>query len=397
MTILAGAAAVALAAWVWLALFRGGYWRTDVRLPRGAAPASWPSVAAVIPARNEAEVIPHSLPTVLAQEYPGPLRVILVDDGSTDGTGDVARTLTTKAGRPLTVVEPGEPPSGWTGKVWALAAGVRKAAEAELLLFTDADISHAPDSLASLARAAHDRDLVSQMARLRTETTWERLIVPAFVYFFALLYPFRWSNRPSARTAAAAGGCVLVHRHALERAGGLAAIRSAVIDDVALARLVKRAGGRTYLGLGDRVTSVRPYPRLGALWAMVSRSAYAQLRHSVVLLSGTVLGLAVLFLTPPVTALTGLATGHGVLSALGAAGWLLMAGLYVPTLRYYDQPAWTAFLLPGVAVLYLAMTVDSARAHHQGRGATWKGRTYRASPGPLRSPRTGDRSGHDHQ
>jgi hopene-associated glycosyltransferase HpnB len=384
MTALAAVAGLALGAWVWLALLRGGYWRTDVRLQAGAAPASWPSVAVVIPARDEAAVLPTSLPTVLAQLYPGSLRVILVDDGSTDGTGELARTLAGARGqpdassptRPLSVIQPGRPPAGWTGKLWALAAGVAEAGPVELLLFTDADIAHRPDSLVSLVRAAEGRDLVSQMARLRTGTTWERLIVPAFVYFFALLYPFRWSNRPGHRVAAAAGGCVLVRRVALERAGGLAEIRSAVIDDVALARLVKRSGGRTYIGLAERVDSVRAYAGLGALWAMVSRSAYAQLRYSMLLLAGTVCGLAGLFLVPPLATVAAAVDRNGLLAVLGVAGWLLLATLYVPTLRYYRQRPWYALGLPFVAVLYLAMTVDSARAHYQGRGGAWKGRTY---------------------
>lgn len=384
MTALAAVAGLALAAWIWLALLRGGYWRTDVRLPAGAAPATWPSVAVVIPARDEAAVLPTSLPTVLAQSYPGPLRVILVDDGSTDGTGELARTLAGAGGKhaasdpgpPLSVIQPGRPPAGWTGKLWALAAGVAEAGSVELLLFTDADIAHRPDSLASLVRAAEGRDLVSQMARLRTGTMWERLIVPAFVYFFALLYPFRWSNRPGHRIAAAAGGCMLVRRAALERAGGLAEIRGAVIDDVALARLVKRSGSQTFIGLAERVDSVRAYAGLGPLWAMVSRSAYAQLGYSMLLLAGTVFGLASLFLAPPLVTVLGAADRNGALAALGGAGWLLLAALYAPTLRYYRQRPWYALGLPFVAVLYLAMTVDSARAHYRGCGAAWKGRTY---------------------
>src|SRR5262245_5836322 len=390
MQALGVAAALALAAWIWLALARGGYWRTDIRLPDGAIPDSWPAVAVVIPARNEAALLPLSFPTILAQRYDGPLRVILVDDGSTDGTGELARGLAADRGEAtggsaavtaITVTEPGPPPAGWTGKLWALAAGVEAAGAVDFLLFTDADVAHRPDSLERLVRAAvPQRDLVSQMARLRTETLWERLIVPAFVYFFWLLYPPRWNNRPGSRTAAAAGGCVLIRRRTLERAGGLPAIHDAIIDDVALARLVKRAGGRIFLGLGDRVESVRPYPRLANLWAMVSRSAYAQLRRSLLLLAATVLGLAGVFLLPPLAAAVGALAGNGTMAVLGAAGWLLLAGLYVPMLRYYRQPFWLAPALPLVAALYLAMTVDSALAHYRGRGAEWKGRTYSKPP-----------------
>ncbi len=253
----------------------------------------------------------------------------------------------------------------------------------DYLLLTDADIAHGPHSLESLVAAAetNDLDLVSQMARLRTETRWEQLIVPAFVYFFAQLYPFRRSNRPGARTAAAAGGCTLVRREALERAGGVAAIRGAVIDDVNLARLVKRNGGRTWLGLADRVDSVRPYPELGQLWRMVSRSAYAQLRHSPALLAGTVLGLALVYLVPPLAVLLGLAAGNAPLAVLGLAAWLLMALTFRPMLGYYRRPVWEALLLPFTAGMYLLMTVDSAVQHWRGRGAAWKGRTYGAMEG----------------
>jgi hopene-associated glycosyltransferase HpnB len=214
------------------------------------------------------------------------------------------------------------------------------------------------------------------MARLRTRTGWERLVVPAFVYFFAMLYPFRWVNRAGARIAAAAGGCVLVRREVLVRAGGLDAIRGAVIDDVALGRAVKRAGGRIYLGLAERVESVRPYPDLASLWHMVARSAYAQLRHSVALLAGTVLGLGIVFLGPPLSTVVGAVTGDLAVLLAGAAAWLLMAATFAPMLRYYRQPVVLAALLPFTATLYLAMTVDSALCHYRGRGAAWKGRTY---------------------
>jgi hopene-associated glycosyltransferase HpnB len=376
-------ASAALLAWVFLALGRGWFWRTDVRLavpaeqPAAPDPApqpsvSWPSVAVVVPARDEAEVLPLALPTLAAQRYSGRLRLILADDGSTDGTGDLARQLGAY------VVSPGEPPPGWAGKLWALRAGVAEAGEVDFLLLTDADIAHPPDSVAAMVRVAraHRLDLVSQMARLRTRTGWERLVVPAFVYFFAMLYPFRWVNRAGARTAAAAGGCVLVRREVLVRAGGLDAIRGAVIDDVALGRAVKRAGGRIYLGLAERVESVRPYPDLASLWHMVARSAYAQLRHSVALLAGTVLGLGIVFIGPPLSTVVGAVTGDLAVLLAGAAAWLLMAATFAPMLRYYRQPVVLAALLPFTATLYLAMTVDSALRHYRGRGAAWKGRTY---------------------
>jgi hopene-associated glycosyltransferase HpnB len=375
-------AGVSLAAWVWLVAGQGMFWRTDVRLPPGSVPERWPEVAVVVPARDEAEVLGTSLPSLLAQSYPGPARVFLVDDSSTDGTGDLARALAEReGGLPLTVTSPGEPPPGWTGKLWAVRHGIALAREttgAEFLLLTDADIAHGPDSLRDLTAAATGGglDLVSQMARLRVATGWERLIVPAFVYFFAQLYPFRWINRPRSRTAAAAGGCVLIRSSAVTAANVPESIRQSVIDDVALAKAVKRSGGRIWLGLAGQVDSVRPYPGLGELWRMVSRSAYAQLRHNPAVLAGTVLGLALIYLVPPVAAVGGAAAGAWPLCALGLAAWVLMAASYLPMLRYYGQRWWLAPLLPYTAALYLGMTVDSAVQHYRGRGAAWKGRTY---------------------
>ncbi|AUH44316.1 glycosyltransferase [Streptomyces sp. CMB-StM0423] len=383
MTLLAWIAVFSLGAWGWLLLGQGLFWRTDVRLPLRPPPAQWPSVAVVVPARDEAAVLPDSLPSLLAQAYPGEARVFLVDDGSTDGTAETARTLAENAGDralPLTVSSPGEPPEGWTGKLWALRHGIEQAyrADAEYLLLTDADIAHRPESLRELVAAAEagGYDLVSQMARLRTATGWERLVVPAFVYFFAQLYPFRWVNRAGGRTAAAAGGCVLLKADAARRARIPEAVRGALIDDVSVAREVKRTGGRIWLGLAERVDSVRPYPRLAELWGMVSRSAYAQLRHSPLLLAAAVGGLALVYLVPPLAVAAGLLGGAPGVAVAGALAWAVMAGTYLPVLRYYGQPPWAAALLPFTAGLYLLMTVDSAVRHHRGKGAAWKGRTY---------------------
>jgi hopene-associated glycosyltransferase HpnB len=392
MSALAWIAVGSLAGWMWLLLGQGLFWRTDQRLPPRTEPASWPSVAVVVPARDEAAVLPMSLPSLLVQDYPGEAEIFLVDDGSTDGTGRLAGALAARAcGLPLTVVCPGEPAPGWAGKLWALRYGIRlaRAHQPEYLLLTDADIAHEPDSLRALVSAAKsaDLDLVSQMARLRVVSLWERLVVPAFVYFFGQLYPFRWVNRPGAATAAAAGGCVLLRTAAAERAHIPESIRDAVIDDVSLARAVQRCGGRIWLGLAEHVDSVRPYPGLSDLWRMVSRSAYAQLRHSILLLLGTVLGLALIYLAPPVTLAAGLRSHNGPAAGAGGLAWLVMAGTYLPMLRYYRQPLWLAPLLPFTALLYLLMTVDSAVQHYCGRGAAWKGRTY-AKPERKAGPET---------
>jgi hopene-associated glycosyltransferase HpnB len=300
----------------------------------------------------------------------------------------------TPPGASLRVVSGSLPPAGWAGKVWAMAQGVAAAGECDYLLFTDADIALEPGVVADLVRAAaaDDRALVSQMALLRCETGWERWIVPAFVYFFAQLYPFRRVGRPRARTAAAAGGCMLVRRETLAAAGGLERIAAARIDDVALARLLKRgpARARCWLGFTTGVHSRRPYPGLGGLWDMVARSAYTQLRYSPVLLAGTVAGLCWLYLLPPVAALGGLAAavagGHPAGPAVwwwcagaGLAGWALMTFSYLPVLRLYRLSPLRAPCLPVVALLYTAMTVDSARRHRRGRGGEWKGRAVQGA------------------
>jgi hopene-associated glycosyltransferase HpnB len=346
------------------------------------------------------------LPALLGQDYPGALTVILVDDCSTDGTAEVAAALGPEPGRPvrpgraLRVLAGAPLPPGWAGKVWAMAQGLAAAGEnvagenaaGGYVLFTDADIAWRQGALRDLVRAAEadDRDLVSQMALLRTASGWERVVVPAFVYFFAQLYPFRRVNSPRSRTAAAAGGCMLVRREALERSGGLAPIRGARIDDVALGQVIKAQRGRCWLGLSTAVVSVRPYPRLADLWQMVARSAYIQLRYSPWLLAGTVAGLAFIYLLPPAGAITGLAalaagtaSPASAASAAGAglAGWALMSLTYLPMLRLYRLSPLRAPGLPLIALLYTAMTVDSARRHYAGRGAEWKGRTDRARLG----------------
>jgi hopene-associated glycosyltransferase HpnB len=329
-----------------------------------------------------------TVPALVAQDYPGPVRVVIVDDASADGTAEAARKAAVGARVALQVVTSQARPEGWAGKLWAVHQGVAYATETaapEWLLLTDADIVHGPGSLRRLVTAAwaEQRDMVSLMAKLRVATGWERLIVPSFVYFFAQLYPFRRVGR-GGRTAAAAGGCVLVRRASLEAAGGVASIRDAVIDDVSLARRLKRTGASIWLGFADEVDSVRPYPRLGDLWRMVARSAYTQLRHSVWLLAGTIAGLALIYLGPLAVLVAGLATGNLVAVIAGAAAWLVMTVTYVPMIVYYRLGWWWALTLPAAAAVYGAMTVDSARRHWQGRGAEWKGRSYEAGA-PQRS------------
>jgi cellulose synthase/poly-beta-1,6-N-acetylglucosamine synthase-like glycosyltransferase len=443
MLALSIACTVAAVVWAYLVIGHGGYWRASQWLPRVTRdPDPWPEVVAVVPARNEAEMLPVTLPQLLGQEYPGALSVILVDDASVDDTAEIAAKLGRESGRPLRVVSgtpaPQAPAARWAGKVWAMAQGLAAAGippaqdpargpaqdpargpaqdpargpaqdpacdptqdptqdpardlgvadgarRGGYVLFTDADIAWEAGALRELVAAAEsdDRDLVSQMALLRTATGWERVVVPAFVYFFAQLYPFRRVNVPGSRTAAAAGGCMLVRRDALDRTGGVAPISGALIDDVAMGRMIKRQRGRVWLGLSRQVVSVRPYPRLAGLWQMVARSAYTQLNYSPALLAGTIIGLLFIYALPPAGAIIGLAAGAATVSAAlaagaGLAGWALMSLSYLPMLRLYRLSPLRAPGLPLIALLYAAMTADSARRHYAGRGAEWRGRTNR--------------------
>jgi hopene-associated glycosyltransferase HpnB len=382
MLIVFAASLLADAAWVYLLVGHGAFWRTGQRLPPGGVPAAWPSVVAVVPARDEAAILPQTLPTLLTQEYQGQLTVLLVDDESSDGTADVAAALGRQAGPRRLQVLAGEPtPPGWAGKVWAMAQGFRAAGDADYILFTDADIAYAAGTLSALVGAAvsSDRVLVSQMALLRTDTPAERLLIPAFVYFFAQLYPFRRVNRRGGRTAAAAGGCMLVRRGALEVAGGLEPIGGARIDDVALAGLLKRAGGDCWLGFSTDVVSRRRYSGIAEVWDMVARSAYTQLRYSPVALAGTVAGMALLYLLPVAAALAGLLLPSGWLATAGFGAWAAMSVTYLPVLRLYRLSPARAVCLPLIGALYTAMTISSARRHRAGQGGEWKGRTIAAS------------------
>jgi hopene-associated glycosyltransferase HpnB len=392
---------------LYLLALHAGFWRTGHRLPpAGRRPPVLPSVVAIVPARNEADMLPVCLPSLLAQDYAGQFGVIVVDDDSEDGTADAAAIAGNAAGwhvvrdgnatsrpaqsvlsddRTLVVAAARPAPPGWAGKVWAMSEGLTAAGgSAQYVLFTDADIAYAPGTLTALASAASGGGIamVSQMALLRTVSRWERMLVPAFVYFFAQLYPFRRVADPRSGTAAAAGGCMLVQAGVLDAAGGVQEIRAARIDDVALGRLVKRSGGRCWLGLSTDVVSMRPYGRLADIWDMVARSAYTQLRYSPAALAGTLVSLAWLYLLPPLAALAGLAalaaeasaSRAAWLAAAGLAGWLLMTVTYVPMLRFYRLSPLRALTLPLVAGLYAAMTADSARRHRRGRGGNWKGR-----------------------
>ncbi len=375
---LAFAAALSLAAWLYLVFAHGRFWLADQRLDGTApAPARWPDVVAVVPARDEADLVPRTVRALLDQVYGGRLRVLLVDDESDDGTADAARAVAKDHpnGARLEVTRTPPRPGGWVGKMWAVQTGVTAGSMGgtpEWWWLTDADVQHAPDTLARLvAKGEAERlDLVSLMVKLDRGRGWNALLVPAFVYFFQQLYPFPRVNDPRSAVAGAAGGCVLVRAEALARAGGIESLRGEVIDDCALGRAVKRGGNRIWLGLAEREASIRPYADLWEVWNMVARSAYTQLGHSPLLLAGTLAGLVLLYLVPVWAALAGDSSAAGY----GLAAWLLQAVTFVPTLALYGRSPWLALALPAAGFLYAAMTFDSARRHWRNEGATWKGR-----------------------
>ncbi|HTW74878.1 MAG TPA: glycosyltransferase [Steroidobacteraceae bacterium] len=391
-------AALPLLIWMYLLTARGGFWRVSRQMNPWAAGTDrtgragpLPRVVAVIPARNEAASIGTTVSSLLRQRFAGSLRVIVVDDGSTDGTAAAARAAAQTADAAdaahavdsayavdsaprLTLIHGAPLAPGWTGKLWALQQGV-EAAQAlapDYLLFTDADIEHEPDCLAGLIANAEAgrRDLVSYMVRLSVDTAAERCLIPAFVFFFLKLYPPRWTASPRSSTAGAAGGCILIRPQALHRIGGLTALRAQIIDDCALARAVKDSGGRLWLGLTRRARSLRRYGSFGQIGDMISRTAFSQLRHSYGLLAATLLGLAVTYLLPPLLLLT----HDPVAVALGLAAWILMSACYLPMVLFYDVCAAWSLCLPAIAAFYAGATVHSAVRYALGRGGLWKGR-----------------------
>lgn len=370
-------AVVPVLIWIYLLLFRGGFWQVSkyfasVDLPK--VPGR--RVAVVIPARNEADVIGQALTSLFEQDFPAPLHIFLVDDSSTDGTTEVAALFAERARRTrsLTIIH-GQPlAEGWTGKLWALSQGVTQAEtlRPDYLLLTDADIVHGPKTVAELVAVAEANryEITSYMVRLVCVTFSEKALIPAFVFFFLKLYPPTWIASQHSRTAAAAGGCILIRTEALQRIGGLAAIRSEVIDDCALARAVKRTGGRIWMGLTSTTESIRSYGTFPEIGRMISRSAFNQLRHSPVLLVGTVVGLVLTYLLPPLVLLT----GNRSAMLLGLAGWLLMSVAYLPTVRFYKRSIAWSVCLPLVACFYMGATIYSAFQYWRGLGGEWKGR-----------------------
>ena len=383
-------ASLACAAWVYVLLMRGGFWRAaerdDVEEITPSLRGTWPHVVAIVPARDEAEVIATSVTSLLRQNYPGAFEIVVVDDHSTDGTATLARAAATTAGapvssRPLIVLSAPRLPDNWTGKLWAMNCGAgyvdAMPEPPDYVLFTDADISYSVEALTTLVTRARRDGLVltSLMAKLRCESWAERALIPAFIFFFRMLYPFAWVNRPEDSTAAAAGGCMLVLRQALGDAGGVTVVRGELIDDCALGRLMKKQGP-IWLGLTHRAHSLRALRSVAEIRPMISRSAYAQLHYSPWLLIGTVFAIAVTCLSPPLLVLG----TTGASQWLAAAAWALMTFSLQPTLRFYGVSRWWGLMMPAIAGTYLAFTLDSALRHWRGQGGFWKGRVHHRAP-----------------
>lgn len=380
---------VALLVWLYLLLLRGGFWRVSRQLPPAKPDeTSAYRIAVIIPARNEAAVVGQSLASLLRQTGNHSIHIFLVDDGSTDATAEIARQTAAQSGKSdgLTIIAGKPLPAGWTGKLWAVQQGIEAAQgfTPQFFLLTDADILHAPDNIATLVSTAESGayDLTSFMVKLHCATVAEKLLIPAFVFFFFKLYPLAWALDPRHKTAAAAGGSILVRLEALDRAGGIAAIRNEIIDDCALARAVKGHGGRIWLGLSPATISLRAYQTFAEIGRMISRTAFNQLNHSVLLLAATLTGLTLIYLLPPLLLLT----HHALPVALGVSAWLLMAFAYFPMVRFYGLgPLWS-LALPLVAIFYMGATLHSAFRFWSGRGGEWKGRTQDREEKPAGSP-----------
>ncbi len=375
---------LSLVIWLFLLLFWGQFWRVNHQLEtnKDVYTQTLPTVCVVIPARNEADVIPISLRSLLQQDYPGNFTIFLVDDQSSDGTANFAQGVAHALDKTqqLQIVSSTSLPTGWTGKLWAMAQGVETASELtpDYFLLTDADIEHDPSNLRRLVAKAEAQklDLVSIMVRLRCQSFWEQLLIPAFVFFFQKLYPFDWVNNPKKATAAAAGGCILIRAEALKRIGGLQIIRQALIDDCSLAKAVKSSHGKIWLGLSTLTYSLRPYDSLKTIWDMVARSAYTQLNYSPFLLIGSLWGMTLVYLLPPIGIILGMVWGNWIIILISLIGYLLMTYAYFPIIRFYKCSPIFGFSLPIIAFLYTLMTVDSALHYWQGRGGAWKGRVY---------------------
>ncbi|HEU4415770.1 MAG TPA: glycosyltransferase [Candidatus Angelobacter sp.] len=378
---LTAAGILSLLIWGYLLLARGQFWRIHPADSTDDANQVSAQVAVIIPARNEADVIGQAIGSLLHQRGSQSIHIYLVDDGSSDQTAQAARAAATSSGHPemLTVITGNPLPAGWAGKLWAMHQGIEAARAGatppEFFLLTDADILHAPHSLSTLLAIARSRsaDMASFMVKLHCQTLAEKLLIPAFVFFFFKLYPPAWVADPRRSIAGAAGGCILIRAAALQSAGGIEAIRNAVIDDCALAARVKHNGGRLWLGVSASTRSIRPYGGFSEIGRMISRSAFNQLGHSAWLLLAALLGMAATYLLPPALVIFAWHRGPAPV-ALGVAAWLAMAISFIPVLRLYRLNPFWGLALPLMALFYMGATFHSAYKYWSGRGGEWKGR-----------------------
>ena len=390
MIAIALVASLSLIIWLFLLLFWGGFWLADRRLETTEIKLkSYPNVCAVVPARNEADVLSVSMASLLSQNYPGIFSIVLVDDNSCDRTAEVAQEIARKLNKADKInILFGKPlATGWKGKLWAMKQGIdcaeRQIPKPDYFLFTDADIKHDCHNLVNLVTKAETEDLhlVSLMVLLRCQSVWEKLLIPAFVFFFQKLYPFSWVNNRDRSIAAAAGGCILIRRQALENIGGIESIKDALIDDCSLAKQVKFHEKNTtrkgiWLGLTETTISLRAYDDLKTIWDTIARTAYTQLNYSPLLLVGTIVGMGIVYLVSPICLIVGSIVNDWILVIISLVAWLLMTVAYIPIIRLYKLSILWALTLPAIACLYTLMTIDSAWKHWQGKGGAWKGRSY---------------------
>ena len=384
---------LSLLIWLFLLLFWGQFWRGQTNLDlcyplvygeQNTYHNQKPNVWAVVPVRNEADVISDSLSSLLQQDYPGEFNIVLVDDQSTDQTTTIAKKIAQKLNyeAKLHIIKGETLPVSWKGKIWAIAQGINYIStqniKPDYLLLTDGDIQHDRQNLQKLVDFAQIKqlDLVSLMVLLRCQSFWEKLLIPAFVFFFEKLYPFEWVNNPQKSIAAAAGGCILIRRQTLETIGGISAIRDALIDDCSLAKKVKAQNYKIWLGLTSTNISLRPYDDLKSIWDMVARNAYTQLNYSFYLLVIAVIGMIILYLSSPIALIIGIIYQNSAIAFFGMIIWFLMAIAYWPTIKLYKLSPWWSLTLPVIAFLYSLMTIDSAKKYWLGKGETWKGRSY---------------------
>ena len=375
MIVLAG---LSLIIWLLLKFFRGGFWRADQFLSQSGSLRKWPAVVVIIPARNEEQTISDAVTSLAEQDYPGSIHIVVVDDESSDATQSLVGNWPN-----LHVIQGVALPKGWTGKLWAVQQGLNYVKahlpSATFILMTDADIKHGRKNIRELVFKAESESLhlVSLMVMLRTKSFWEKLLIPAFVFFFQKLYPFSWVNDPKKKTAAAAGGCILIRRQTLVPADSLKTVRDHLIDDCAIGKEIK-ARGPIWLGITKETHSLRAYQSLQDLWNMVTRNAFRQLGYSSIALIVTVVGMVLTYLVPPITLFYGFISNHYTVAFIGGLAWIIMSLAYMPTLRYYGEKSWWVFWLPVTATLYTLMTFSSALRHWQGHGSVWKGRVYKS-------------------